>query len=134
MQNNPYQTYQNQSVQTATPDRLLIMLFEGALRFLREAMDGIDKRDYATANNKNVKVQAIVNELMITLNHEVGGDISKNLQAIYQYLLERLVEANIKKDRSILEEVYAHLKELHDAFKEAAQIVRSEKGTSGTLA
>lgn len=134
MQNNPYQTYQNQSIQTAAPDRLLIMLFEGALRFLREAMDAIDKRDYTTANNKNVRVQDIVNELIITLNHEVGGEISKNLQSIYQYLLERLVEANIKKDRAVLEEVYAHLKELHEAFKEAAQIVRSEKGRSGTLA
>ncbi|MCM3079657.1 flagellar export chaperone FliS [Brevibacillus invocatus] len=134
MQNNPYQTYQNQSIQTATADRLLIMLFEGALRFLKESMEAIDKRDYTTANNKNIRVQNIVNELIITLNHEVGGDISKNLLAIYQYVLERLIEANIKKDRAILEEVYVHLKELHEAFKEAAQIVRSEKGRSGTLA
>jgi flagellar protein FliS len=134
MINNPYQKYQNQAVQTATPERLLLMLFEGAIRFCKEAMLGIDQRNFQLAHEKNIRVQNIVNELIVTLDREKGGDIAANLLSIYNYLNQRLIEANLKKDKAILEEVLGHLTELHEAFSGAAQIVRAQNGRTGDLA
>ncbi|MFD2170097.1 flagellar export chaperone FliS [Tumebacillus lipolyticus] len=134
MINNPYQKYQNQSVQTATPERLLLMLFEGAIRFCKEAMLGLEQQNFQLAHEKNIRVQNIINELIVTLNREQGGEVAENLLSIYQYLNQRLIEANLKKDRAILEEVLVHLTELHEAFSGAAQIVRAQVGRTGDQA
>ncbi|MFC4768245.1 flagellar export chaperone FliS [Effusibacillus consociatus] len=134
MINHPFQKYQDQSVQTATPERLLLMLFEGAMRFCKEAIIGINKMDIQLANDKIIRVQNIINELIITLDRDKGGDIAENLLAIYNYINQRLVEANIKKDPIILEEVFDHVKSLYEAFREAAQSIRVQTGTSGTNA
>ncbi|ASS73943.1 flagellar export chaperone FliS [Tumebacillus algifaecis] len=134
MINNPYQKYQNQAVQTATPERLLLMLFEGAIRFCKEAMLGIDQGNYQLANEKNIRVQNIINELIVTLDRENGGEVAENLLSIYNYVNQRLIEANLKKDKAILEEVHVHLLELHEAFNGAAQIVRAQSGLSGDQA
>ncbi|WP_232463444.1 flagellar export chaperone FliS [Tumebacillus avium] len=134
MMNNPYQKYQNQAVQTATPERLLLMLFEGAMRFCKEAMLGIEQRNFAVANEKNIRVQNIINELIITLDRGQGGEVAENLLSIYNYLNQRLIEANLKKEKEILEEVYGHLSELHEAFNGAAQVVRTQTGRTGDQA
>lgn len=134
MINNPYQKYQNQSVQTATPERLLLMLFEGAIRFCKEAMIGVDQNNFQLANEKNIRVQNIINELIVTLDREKGGEVAVNLLAIYNYMNQRLIEANLKKDKAILEEVLSHLTELHQAFNEAAQVVRAQSGRTGDQA
>lgn len=134
MINNPYQKYQNQSVQTATPERLLLMLFEGAIRFCKEAMLGVDQKNFQLANEKSIRVQNIINELIITLDRERGGEVAENLLSIYNYINQRLIEANLKKDKAIFEEVLGHLNELHEAFSGAAQVVRAQSGLTGDQA
>jgi flagellar protein FliS len=92
----PYNQYQNIQVTTSNPEKVLIMLYDGAINFTRIAIDKIAKGDVAGKGLYIGKAHAIVAELMDTLNHEIGGDISRQLQRLYIYLIEELVAANIK--------------------------------------
>lgn len=123
MLNSPYQKYQQSSVQTATPGQLVIMLYEGAIRFTKAGIEGIRTRNYEMANTNLKKAQAVVNELIASLNHDY--EISKNLISIYEYLLHLLIESNMKKNEMQANEALVHLSELRDAWK---QVV---KGTAG---
>lgn len=99
-----YKTYANNSIQTATPKRLLIMLYEGAIKFCRLAEIGIHEGNMEAKNTNLIKVQNIVQELQITLNHD-AGEIAGNLNTLYDYMNSRLLHANIHKDSSAVVEV-----------------------------
>ncbi len=116
---NPYQKYQQNQIDTASPGKLLIMLYDGALKFIKAAREGIADEDIEKANNNIIKVQDIVTELMTFLDMEKGGDISANLYNLYEYMSSRLVEANIKKDEEILTEVEGLLKDMKGTWQEA---------------
>ncbi|MBB6632585.1 flagellar export chaperone FliS [Cohnella thailandensis] len=119
MINNPYQKYQQASVQTASGPQLLLMLYDGAIRFVRLGIEGINKRNIELANNSLIKAQAIVHELIAGLNYDYP--IAKDLLSLYEYFVHRLIQANIKKDVSIAEEVLNHLLELREAWGEAVK-------------
>ncbi|RIX47304.1 flagellar export chaperone FliS [Paenibacillus nanensis] len=119
MINSPYQKYQQSSVQTATSSQLVIMLYEGAIRFTKAGIEGIKKRNYEMANNNLKKAQAIIHELIASLNHNY--EISKNLVVIYEYMLHLLIQSNVKKDEALANEVLEHLSELREAWKQAAK-------------
>lgn len=133
MLNSPYQIYQQSSVNTANGAKLLIMLFEGAIRFTKAGIEGINSRKYETANTNLKKAQAIIHELIASLNFDY--EISNELVRIYEYLLHSLIQANIKKDVQIANEVLQHLQELLEAWKEAykspSRVVSSDSGTVG---
>ena len=118
MLSNPYQQYQQNQVDTATPDRLLLMMYNGALKFIKTAREGIVEKDIEKANNHIIKVQDIVYELMSSLDLETG-ELAQNLLALYYYINNRLMEANINKDEEILKEVESLLTDMRDAWKEA---------------
>jgi flagellar secretion chaperone FliS len=101
--NNPYQQYQNNSVNTASPGELTLMLYNGCLKFINLAKKAMEDKNSEVKNINIQKAQNIVNELMVTLNMDVK--VSKNLQSLYDYLNRRLMEANIRNDVSILNEV-----------------------------
>lgn len=113
-----YNQYRKTTVETMTPTKLLLMLYDGALNSLRCAAKAVDEKDMNIAHSQLVKAQDIVAELMATLNMEY--DISHQLLALYDYLYRRLVEANTTKDKAIIEEVYQFLSELRDTFAQAA--------------
>ncbi|MDO9574606.1 MAG: flagellar export chaperone FliS [Candidatus Contubernalis sp.] len=115
---NPYQKYQHNQVETSTPEKLLLMLYNGALKFIRGAREAVAQRDIEKANNRINRVQDIIFELMSSLNFE-QGEIAKNLYALYDYMNKRLMEANVKKDDEILKEVEGMLESLRDTWKEA---------------
>ncbi|PWW08351.1 flagellar protein FliS [Paenibacillus cellulosilyticus] len=119
MLNSPYKIYQQSSVQTASSGQLLLMLYEGAIRFTKSGMEGIKSRNYEAANTNLIKAQAIVNELIAALNHDY--DIAKDLLRIYEYLLHLLIQANVKKDETMAAEAVKHLSELRDAWKQAVK-------------
>lgn len=119
--NNPYQIYQDRAAQTASPAHLLLMLFDGAIRFSREAIPAIKKGDIPLAHAKINRVQDIINELIITLDREQGGEIAENLMLLYEYISRRLMEANVTKNPEIVKEVIALVQELRDGFAEAAR-------------
>ncbi|WP_080832511.1 flagellar export chaperone FliS [Cohnella massiliensis] len=122
---NPYQKYQQASVQTAPASQLLLMLYDGAIRFVRVGIEGINQRNYEKANNNLIKAQAIINELVAGLNHDYP--IAKDLLVLYEYLLHQLIQANVKKNAEIAQEVLDHLTELREAWGEAAKQVAGER-------
>ena len=120
---NPYATYANNKVMTASPAELTLMLYEGAIKFCNIAVKAIDDKDMTTAHNNIMKVENIVRELRGSLNHKYP--VAKDLEAVYKYVEQRLIEANIKKDKEILEEVLTHLRTMRDTWKEVMKTGRS---------
>ncbi|MDX9870889.1 MAG: flagellar export chaperone FliS [Clostridia bacterium] len=115
---HPYQQYRQQQVNTASPEKLLLMLFDGALRFGRIAVKCLQEKQQETAHLNLLKTQNIVEELMGSLNHDY--EIAQNLYTLYDYMHRRLIEANIKKDPAIVEEVLGLLAELRETWAETA--------------
>ncbi len=116
-------TYQTQSVLTASPGQLVLMLYDGALRFLALAhaameTDVRDPRRIETVNTNILKAQNIVAELQGGLNREAGGQLAVTLDQLYDYFNRRLREANIRKDLAPIIEVERLLTELRDAWAE----------------
>ncbi|MCS7204510.1 MAG: flagellar export chaperone FliS [Leptospiraceae bacterium] len=116
-----YDSYKDTEILTADQGKLILMLYDGAIRFLNVAIDNMDFRKYDIVNNNIIKAQDIITELMLSLNLEEGGEIARNLFNIYAYLKKRLLEGNIKKDIEILKEVIYHLTTLRSAWEEAAK-------------
>jgi len=114
---NAAQLYQNNQVTTATPGELTLMLYNGAIKFLKQSKLAIQENQLAKAHEYNIRVQDIVNELIITLNQDIP--ISKQLLTMYDYLLHRLITANIKKDTAILDEVEEFFVQFRDTWKQA---------------
>lgn len=123
--NNPYQSYQQNSVNTASPGELTLMLYNGCLKFILIAKKAINEGNIEAKNKNIIKAQNIIREFMVTLNMDVK--LSKNLMEMYDYLHRRLVEANIKSDIAILEEVEGFVTELRDTWKEAIQLNRKQQ-------
>lgn len=115
-----YATYQNSKIMTATPAELTLMLYEGAIKFCNIAIMGVEQRDIQKAHINIRKVQNIIEEFRTTLNHKYP--IAQDFENVYVYLSDRLVEANVKKDKEILEEVLVHLRTMRDTWKEVMQI------------
>ncbi|WP_331678006.1 flagellar export chaperone FliS [uncultured Tyzzerella sp.] len=125
MHNNPYAKIKENSINTATPEELTLMLYNGAVKFANQAVIAIEKKDYEIANNSIQKVKNIIREFQVTLNMDY--DISHELYAAYDYIYRRLTEANMKKDIEILNEVLEHLRSFRDTWKEAMKIARASK-------
>ena len=113
-----YQKYRHTQISTANPGKLVLMLYQGGIKFLNLAKKSIQDNNIEDTNNYIVRVQNIVLELMDTLDMDKGGQISQNLYNLYEYMNHRLVQANIKKDVEIIEEVSELLKDLKDTWKE----------------
>jgi len=120
-QANPYlQQYNNSKILTASPAELTLMLYEGAIKFCNIAIMGIEQKDMQKAHTNNMKVQRIINHLRITL--DMKYPVAQDFERIYLYLEQRLVEANMKKDKEILEEINMHLRSVRDTWKEVMRL------------
>lgn len=125
---NPYlKQYQQTQVQTASPERILIMLYDGAIQFLNKAKVGMQNKNIEETHNNIIGAQRIISEFMNTLDMKNGGQVAVNLYNLYEYLNHRLIQANLKKDIGIVEEVLGHLKELKLTWEEAIRIATKEK-------
>lgn len=118
---SPYEKYRQSSVQTSTPAQLLLMLFDGAIRFVRGGIEGIGERDYDKINTMLSKAQAIISELTATLDRSY--EVSEGLAALYEYMNHLLIEANIKKQEGPAEEALGYLLELRESWAQAAKMV-----------
>lgn len=114
------QAYRDSSVLTAPPERLVVMLYDGAHRFLFQAAHAMRSGDIAQMNNRMQRAEAIINELRGTLDFEQGGDIAPRLEAIYSFCQRHLIEARLKKDPQKIEQVMKLLGELRDAWEQVA--------------
>lgn len=113
---NPYEQYQKNKILTATPAEVTLMLYEGAIKFCNIAIMGIEQNDLERAHDNIRKTQRIIEEFRNTLDRKYP--VAEDFDRIYVYVLRRLFEANIKKDKEILEEVNMHLRSLRDTWKE----------------
>lgn len=117
---NAYNQYRTTSVQTANPSKLLLMLYDGLILFLKKGKQAIESGNLGEAHVHLINAQDIVTELMSTLKTDY--EISQNLFQIYDYWKWCLVEANIKKDVKIVDEVLPLIEELRDVWAEAAGV------------
>lgn len=123
--NNPYSQYKEQSLMTMTQEEQIIQLFEGCVKDLNYAKVYIEDKKYDMANTYLQKAKKIIRYLDECLDHKY--EISQNLAALYDYFARRIVDANIKKDVEILDEITPMIAELGDSFKQAYKIVKSGK-------
>ena len=116
--------YQHNSILSASPEQILIMLYDGSVRFCRQAILAMDAGDRKVQAEKISRAMAIVCEFSNTLNHEVGGEIATDLDALYSFMTRELTNANVKNDRKALETVEDLLTGLRETWVEAIEINR----------
>lgn len=128
-----YERYRASMIETASPGRLLLMLYDAAVQNLDLARKGLADGNIPSVHKHLVKTQDIVMELMSTLNMEY--EISKNLYSLYDYLYRRLVQANVEKSAELVDEVRGFIVELRDTWREAVKRTGQARATgSGSLA
>ncbi len=118
--NNPYAAYANSKIMTASPAELTLMLYDGAIKFCNIAVAAIENKDIEKAHINIVKVEKIIQEFQASLDRKYA--VAEDFDKVYTYLLQRLFEANLKKDTEILEEVLKHLRTMRDTWKEVMRI------------
>lgn len=120
--------YRRTDVVTANRETLLLMMYAGAIRFLKTAIAAMEKGDLGEKTKFIMKTQDIVNELRATLNFEIGGEIAKNLEMLYAYVAQRLIDGTVDKDPKPLNEALSILQTLNDAWEQAIATLKKEKG------
>ena len=134
---NSWQSYRQVATQTASPGQLILMLYDGTLRFLERALLGFDLTDplefNQTINNNLLRAQAIINELNVSLDMQRGGEFSTNMRRLYEYLDRRLQESNMRKDRAAIHEVVRRLTVVRDAWSQMLVSQGSAPGVSSAL-
>lgn len=117
---NPYAQYQKQAVSTSTPGELVVLLFTGAVKNINLAICSIKEKQVCEANNRIIKAEKIFNALIESL--DMRYPIAKDLSKLYAFFNDRLLQANIKKDASILEEILPLVVDLRNTWQEAEKI------------
>ncbi|CAM4226773.1 flagellar export chaperone FliS [Paenibacillus phoenicis] len=118
-----YQSYQKNKYETASPHRLILMLYNGAVQYAMRAQRAIQSGDVKETNQYIQKTQAILYELISSLNEKEGGELARNLKNLYLYIIDRLIQANIKKNPDYIEEIIGHLNELKSAWEQIGKEV-----------
>ena len=121
---NPYAAYKQSAVETVTPDKLLVMLFNGGIKFLHKAEAAFEERDFAKVDLYLGKVQDILTELMTTLDMDKGGQISVNLYQLYDFYRREVIATNTKKDSAMLQPILEFFETFRDTWVEAAKRAR----------
>ena len=127
--NMPLKQYQQTQVSTSSPEKILLMLYDGAINFSRIAQEKAANGDKSERGKYVSKAQAIVAELMNTLDHEVGGVVAERLTQLYMYIINEYVHANVNNSVSSLGNTIKILSMLRDTWAEAIEIVKKERET-----
>jgi len=114
---NQIANYQDNAVTTQSKGRLIVMLYDGAIKFMKLAISELEKGNYGTKGQYIAKAQNIINELNAVLDMDAGGEITVNLRKLYCFANTRLAEANTKCDRQMIHEVISLMEELNQGWK-----------------
>jgi flagellar protein FliS len=125
MATNAAAAYQDSKILTASPAELTLMLYEGAIKFGNLAILAIEKNQLDKANVNIIKAERIITELRTTLKFEYP--VAKDFDLVYDYIYRRLLEANIRKDITILEEALQYIREMRDTWKEVMRLAKGAK-------
>lgn len=120
---NPYAKYQTNSVMTASPAELTLMLYNGAIKFCNQALDAIGKDDSENTHTYIMRAQDIIAELRATLDHQY--DIATEMQTLYTFIYQLLVEANVEKDSQKLQDATDLIREFREAWQEAMKLKKN---------
>ncbi|WP_342537071.1 flagellar export chaperone FliS [Sporosarcina sp. FSL K6-3508] len=123
--NNPYAAYQNNSVTTSTPGELTLMLYNGCLKFIQQGKMALEEGKLEEKNVAIQKAQAIVTELMLTL--DTSYPVAENMLVLYEFVNSRLIDGNIKNDPALFDEALGIIKEFRDTWKQVIQVNRSKQ-------
>jgi flagellar protein FliS len=126
-----YGRYQQQSAMTASPGELTLMLYEGCVKFLKQSRLFMEELQFDKASNASIRAQDIISELMATL--DMSYDISNNLYSLYDFILHLIVQSNLKKDVTLLEEPIKMMSELRDTWQQAVKLNRQQNSTMGAI-
>jgi flagellar protein FliS len=126
--NAAYQQYQNNMVNTASPQELTLMLYNGLIKFLNLSIQGIEEKSIEKANNYILRSEDIIEEFMRTL--DMNYEVSSGLLSLYDYMNNRLIEANIKKDKVIVEEVLGLAEDLRDTWAQAMKLAKQTQAVN----
>lgn len=129
MVKNAYETYQMNSVNTASGSELTLMLYNGCIKFIKQSKKAMEANDYEGKNTNIQKAQNIIQELMLTLNRDIP--ISQEILPLYDYMHHQLTQANLKNDASILDEVQGYATEFRDTWKQVMMLNRKNEFVQG---
>ena len=119
-----YQAYRTTQIQTASPAELILLLYDGAIKYCKQAEVHLDNGEKELAHNALLKSQDIIDELAVSLDFSASEEIAQGLAQLYDYMGQRLIEANIKKDKAPITEVVAMLQELRETWAEVAKMAQ----------
>ena len=123
---NPYSQYQKTQVTTASREIVLLMLYEGAIRFTKHAIAALKQKKIAEKGKYISKATAILSELMATLDFKAGGQLAVDLENLYVFMIDKLIEGNIKNDEECLTTVEGLLMTLYSGWKDIVENPRAD--------
>ncbi len=126
---NPYAQYRQTQVQTAAPEQLVLMLYDGAVKFAAQAKEHIAVKNMEAANSALIRVQDIFSELQASINDD-AGEIAQQLSLLYDYLYRRALDANLAKDVAIIDEIVTMVRDLRSTWVEAIMLARRQVGAA----
>lgn len=131
MNKNAYQKYKTTSVQSASKEKILLMLYEGAIKFTKLAIKAIDEKKIADRGVNIGRAFDIIMELNNTLDHKVGGDVAVQLEQLYMFMMEQYTKSNISGDPEPLKSNLKLLETLYDGWVQAVEKIKREaEGTT----
>ncbi|HOQ32041.1 MAG TPA: flagellar export chaperone FliS [Candidatus Hydrogenedens sp.] len=122
--------YKAVNINTASQGKLILMLFDGAIKRAEEAIRQIEKNNIESVHRNLIRAQEIISELRSSLKIEVGGEIARNIDRIYEYIYYLLVQGNLKKEVKPIRESIEYMKSMRETWKEAFEIYQKEEGTT----
>ncbi len=125
---NAYQKYKQTSIQSASREKLLLMMYEGAIKFVKLAIAAVEQKKIADKGVNIGRAYDIVLELNNTLDHKIGGEVAKNLEQLYMYVTDQLTQANIKSDAGHLKNALQVLETLYDGWRKAIERLKAQNG------
>jgi flagellar protein FliS len=117
--------YKSVQVQTCSPGQLVVMLFDGAMRFTREAEAAMKAKDRARAGERISKAHAVIEELAATLDAEAAPEVAENLGALYFFCMRELVRANLTQDPALLADIVEIIRPIREGFAEAVAAAKN---------
>ena len=128
---NPYAKYKQASVMTASKEQIFLMLYEGAIKFTKIAILAMEEKRIAERGTNILRAYDIIMELHTTLDHKVGGELAKQLEDLYLFMMDQYTKANIKSDVEPLKSNIKILENLYDGWKQAIEKIKKDNEQKG---
>ena len=128
---NPYQKYKTNSILSASREQILLMLYEGAIKFTKQALEATETNRIADRGKYILRAYDIVMELQLSLDHKIGGDLSKQLDQLYTYVLEQYTKTNMTGDPASLKSAIKVLENLYEGWQQAVEKIKTENEKKG---